>query len=55
MKAVEQNLRMSVRLVKQEFSAVAQGEAKLLEELREKFKKVETAVGVLQYHAQTRT
>ena len=42
--AVEQGLRASIDLVKQEFVGVQQGEAKLLQELRTKFAQLEVAV-----------
>ena len=42
--AVEQGLMAGIGLVKQEFVAVQQGEAKLLQELRAKFGQLEVAV-----------
>ena len=46
-KAVEHGLLASVELVKQEFKAVTQGEAKLLQELRGKFAQLEVATPML--------
>ena len=51
-KAIERGLIASVDLVKNEFSAVTQGEKMLLQELRTKFAQVEQAVLELQRHAQ---
>ena len=46
-KAVEHGLLAGVELEKQEFVAVQQGEAALLQELRGKFAQLEVAVGML--------